>query len=250
MGIFNKQQSTKKSAGSGDPLDDQNFFDDYFREELRNRGRWHFERVISENAELFKQDLDATISHLHDDLKTRIVKEVETAVAQVNVDVKDQVTNQLNTQLEEYRKTLDDTKKAAVEALNHGKKVLEDQQHELTRAMQQTIQEQESSLQTVFEQSKSRMTQMSESQQSALEWLDTSMQELKKQQERLTQDLERNVAKQQELMTNAFHDNMAQVVEHYLLGAVSDQYDMKSQLPGILQHLEENKQAMTDDMKL
>jgi hypothetical protein len=43
---------------------------------------------------------------------------------------------------------------------------------------------------------------------------------------------------------------MAQIVEHYLLGALGDQFDMKAQLPSILQQLEENKQAIVDDMKL
>jgi hypothetical protein len=40
------------------------------------------------------------------------------------------------------------------------------------------------------------------------------------------------------------------VVEHYLVGALGDQYDLKTQLPSILASLEENKQTIVDDVKL
>ena len=52
------------------------------------------------------------------------------------------------------------------------------------------------------------------------------------------------------MMVDSFQDNMAQIVEHYLLGALGDQFDIKSQLPSIIKQLEENKQAIADDMKL
>jgi hypothetical protein len=43
---------------------------------------------------------------------------------------------------------------------------------------------------------------------------------------------------------------MAVVVEHYLLGALGEQYDMKAQLPMIIKQMDANKKAMMDDMKL
>ena len=43
---------------------------------------------------------------------------------------------------------------------------------------------------------------------------------------------------------------MARIIEHYLLEALGDQYDLKAQLPAIIQQLETNKQAIVDDMKL
>lgn len=248
MGLFNKQQPTKKPTA--DPGDDQNFFDEYFREELRNRGRWHFEKVISENADLFKQDLDATITHLHQELKDRIVKEVEAAVAQINTDVRTQVTTQLTTQLAEYRQTLDDTKATAVEALNHGKQALEQQQQELATSLKQSMQQQELAMQDVFRDSKTRMDEMTSAQAAALTWLNQNIDELKNQQQQLNDALQRNIAQQKELLTRALEDNMARIVEQYLLQAVGDQYDMKSQLPAIMQQLEANKQAMKDDMSL
>ena len=66
----------------------------------------------------------------------------------------------------------------------------------------------------------------------------------------MAETLEANAAKQQEILAKAFEENMAQVIEHYLLGALGDQYDLKAQLPAIIKQMEENKQAIVDDMKL
>ena len=73
---------------------------------------------------------------------------------------------------------------------------------------------------------------------------------MQEQQQQLSAMLQQGIAKQQEMMITTFEDNMAQIVEHYLLGALGDQYDMKAQLPSIIKQMEENKQAIADDMKL
>lgn len=43
---------------------------------------------------------------------------------------------------------------------------------------------------------------------------------------------------------------MARIVENYLVAAIGEQYNLKSQLPSIIKQLEENKQAIVDDIKL
>lgn len=52
------------------------------------------------------------------------------------------------------------------------------------------------------------------------------------------------------MLVDAFEQNMAQIIEHYLLGALGDQYDLKAQLPSIIKQMQDNKQAIVDDMKL
>jgi hypothetical protein len=47
-------------------------FDDAFRDELRNRGRLHFEKIISENAMFLQQDLRLTTSQLNEFMKDEI----------------------------------------------------------------------------------------------------------------------------------------------------------------------------------
>ena len=66
----------------------------------------------------------------------------------------------------------------------------------------------------------------------------------------LTSTLQKNVADQQNMLVDSFQDNMAAIVENYLLGALGDQYDLKAQLPAIIKQMEDNKQAIVDDMRL
>ncbi|HUD03578.1 MAG TPA: hypothetical protein VMR51_02205 [Patescibacteria group bacterium] len=54
--------------------DVEHIFDDEFREELRNRGRLHFEKIIGENAMFLQQDLRLTTSQLNDYMKDEIKK--------------------------------------------------------------------------------------------------------------------------------------------------------------------------------
>jgi hypothetical protein len=46
--------------------DVEHIFNDEFREELRNRGRLHFEKIIGESAMFLQQDLRQTTSQLND----------------------------------------------------------------------------------------------------------------------------------------------------------------------------------------
>ncbi len=62
--------------------------------------------------------------------------------------------------------------------------------------------------------------------------------------------LEMSINKQQTILVDAFQQNMARIIEHYLLTAVGEKYDLKAQLPSIIQQMEANKQAIVDDMKL
>ena len=55
----------------------ENVFDDDFREELRNRGRLHFEKVIGENAVFLQQDLRQTTSQLNEYMRTEISRTLQ-----------------------------------------------------------------------------------------------------------------------------------------------------------------------------
>src|SRR6478752_4618486 len=54
--------------------DVDHLFNKEFREELRNRGRLRFEKIIDENAMFLKQDLDLTIAQLNEYMKAEISK--------------------------------------------------------------------------------------------------------------------------------------------------------------------------------
>ena len=54
MGLFHKQKSQKGLSDEEAAELEGHFLDENFREELRNHGRLYFEKVINENAKLFK----------------------------------------------------------------------------------------------------------------------------------------------------------------------------------------------------
>jgi hypothetical protein len=57
--------------------DVEHIFNDEFREELRNRGRLHFEKIIGENAMFLQQDLRETTSQLNDYMRAEITRTLQ-----------------------------------------------------------------------------------------------------------------------------------------------------------------------------
>ncbi len=61
----------------GAERDVEHIFDEEFREELRNRGRLHFEKIIGENAMFLQQDLRETTSQLNDYMRAEITRTLQ-----------------------------------------------------------------------------------------------------------------------------------------------------------------------------
>ena len=87
-------------SGVGKPEEDPNFnklaesdiehiFNDEFREELRNRGRLHFEKIIGENAMFLQQDLRLTTSQINDYMKQEITKTLQEAFSKYQESIND-----------------------------------------------------------------------------------------------------------------------------------------------------------------
>lgn len=240
----------KKSPADETAAAEQRFFDENFREELRNHGRWYFEKIISENGALFKQELDATVAQINDDLKEHATKRLDDALAQVNEDIKEHVTKQLDEKFAEHSQAMKDAQDAALQSITNGAQALQEQHQQLATQLQKTIAEQESMLVGVFEENKTQITKMKDTQSLALQWLAQSVKALQEQHQQLTTELQKNVAEQESMLVGVFEQNMARIIEHYLVSALGDQYDLKAQLPSIIKQMEANKQAMADDMKL
>ena len=161
-------QSAEKSV--------EHIFDDAFREELRNRGRLHFEKVIGENAMFLQQDLRQTTSQLTDYMRSEL-------------------TRTLQDEFKKYEQSISDAKQLALESIDKTITTI-DQQRQLLQTQ----------LQTQAESQKSRIVA-------------------------------------------AFENEMASIVNHYVLRAIGNQIDLSNQLDYILAELEANKQAMVDDIK-
>lgn len=253
MGLFQHKQTNGQPGGV--PQDDPNaaadqFFDEYFREELRNRGRWHFENIISQNANLFKEDLDATLKEVNVQLKEHVSTQLDANLAEVSSALKEYATQQLDAQVAEYTRSMRASQEAALQVLTSSAKALQDQYEQLRGSLQTSMDTQQTTLKAVVEENSARVAAMKTAQDAALESLAHSTRELEEQHKELLGKLKENVAEQETLLVSMFEQNMARVIEHYVLTALGDQYDLKAQLPAILKQLEDNKQAMKDDMNL
>ena len=247
MGLFRRK---KKQSNGSSPEEIQYFFDEHFSEELRNRGRWYFENVIKENAERFQSDLDATITDVNKQLKEQVITRLDAAISDVDAQLKEQVTKQLEDQFVEYTKSMKEAQERALESLQDSANSLQEQYNDLRTTLRKSVDDQKATLTNVFEENKVRIAAMHDAQNMALESLSHSVEALEKQHIQLKDTLEKNIEAQQEVFVDAFKNNMAQVIEHYVLEALSGQYDLKDQLPSIMQQLEEKKQAIVEDMKL
>lgn len=90
----------------------ERIFNDQFREELRNRGRLHFEKIIGENAMFLQQDLRLTTSQLNDYMKQEI-------------------TTKLKEEFTKYEESITDAKQMAVDAIAKTNQAVENERAQL-----------------------------------------------------------------------------------------------------------------------
>jgi len=155
--------------------DVEHIFNQEFREELRNRGRLHFEKILGENAMFLQQDLRLTTSQLNDYMKDQISK-----------DLKDAFAN--------YESAISDAKQLAVESIEKTKATIDEQRQVLTA------------------------------------------------------QLAKEVADEKASRIQRFEENMADIVNHYVLAAIGNQIDLNDQLEYILGELEANKKEIIQDV--
>lgn len=246
MGLFQHKKSKDEEAAE----QEQHFLDENFREELRNHARLYFEKVLSENGEIFKADLKETVTQLNTDLKDHISAEVEAAIAEVKTEIKGHVAHQLDEQFAEHIKTMKEAQDAALQAMTKSAQDVQQQHKKLVEGLQKSISDQDAAMTGVLEETKTKMATISNTQTVATQWLNQSAQALQEQYQKLAVMLQENIDGQEDMLVGAFEQNMATIIEHYLLTSIGDQYDLKAQLPSIVKQMEANKQAIVDDMKL
>ncbi len=100
--------------------DIEHLFNADFREELRNRGRLHFEKIIGENAMFLQQDLRLTTSELNEYMKTEI-------------------TTKLKEEFGKYEQSIMDAKQLAVESIQKTNTAIDEQRKLLSQQVQQEI---------------------------------------------------------------------------------------------------------------
>ncbi len=107
-------------------------FNDEFREELRNRGRLHFEKIIGENAMFLQQDLRLTTSQLNEYMKSEI-------------------TRKLKEEFTKYEESIMDAKQLAVDSIEKTNAVIDEQRQMLGKELQEQVAAEKTQLMARFE---------------------------------------------------------------------------------------------------
>jgi hypothetical protein len=102
--------------------DVEHIFNQAFREELRNRGRLHFEKIIGENAMFLQQDLRLTTS-------------------QINEFMKQEISRTLQEEFKKYEESIMDAKQIAVDSIEKTRVAIEQQRDVLSTQLQQELKE-------------------------------------------------------------------------------------------------------------
>jgi hypothetical protein len=237
--------------------------------------------VSTELKSHMTKQLDVTIAHVSSELTKRLNDRLAES-DRVTADAQDQAVQSLNRNAqvlhEKYQQlnstlqqtvasqeammigvfeenksqmtTTQHSQDVVLQSLKESAQTAQDQTKLLNAALQKSINDQEAAMKMVLEENQARVTATQTAQDAALKTLDSSAKALEEQHQQLSQLLQKTVADQEAMLVNVFQDNMAQIIEHYLLGALGDQFDMKAQLPSIIKQMDANKQAMMDDMKL
>lgn len=126
-----KQNTTDVEKAAEEDV--EHIFNDSFREELRNRGRLHFEKIISENAMFLQQDLRLTTSQLNEYMKSEI-------------------TRNLQEEFAKYEQSINDAKQLAVDSIQKTNSAIDEQRQLLGQEVQKQILAEKQQLVERFEQ--------------------------------------------------------------------------------------------------
>jgi hypothetical protein len=112
--------------------DVEHIFNEEFREELRNRGRLHFEKVIGENAMFLQQDMRETTTQLNEYMRSEIMRT-------------------LQSEFKKYEQSISDAKAIALESIDKTVATIEQQRHFLETQLQAQAEAQKARIIEQFE---------------------------------------------------------------------------------------------------
>jgi len=237
MALFHNKETKKTKndpkTAAAQRADEQveTFFDAEFREELKNRGRLRFEKAINDNAEALKQDLDKT-------------------VAEIDGYIKKELTDKVNAEFTSYQTAMKQAQDTALEALKKSSEDLGNQKQMIADAIQKSVANIEDQPQAVAAAVQKGIASIEEQNQQLVASVQKSVASVEAKQQQLADAIQNYAVQREAALMKAYQENMAKIVEHYIIEAVSDTFDLKAQLPAILAQLEANKAAITEDMKL
>jgi len=112
--------NVKQQVLEASNTDVEHIFNDEFREELRNRGRLHFEKIIAENAMFLQQDLRLTTSELNEYMKQEL-------------------SSKLREEFSKYEESITDAKQLAIESIEKTKQTIEEERQLLGQKLSEEV---------------------------------------------------------------------------------------------------------------
>lgn len=203
-----------------------------------------FNRIARESEEQVTQSLHKNTQEVHEKFQ-RLSGTLQQVVASHEV--------MMLTAVQENKTRLQESEQKQNEAIQSLAETAEQsklQSERLNLALQQTISEQNGLLNEVYRENLARVTETKDSQAKSLETLNKATSDLEKQYNELSEMLNKTITDQKNMIADTINQNMARIVEHYLITAFGESSDIKSQLPSILARMEESKADMVEDMKL
>jgi len=250
MALFGNKKSDKKSLLTQAAAD---AFNDDFQEELRSSGREYFQRLLQENDQLFHKDLEAVVAYVNTELKQHVNKQISdelVGIVKDNQDLKATLEKHINEQFTDYSKTITGANTLATKSMLAITKSFQDHQTRTDDLLEKALNEQKEVLAKVTAANQARLDAIKTEQDGAIHTLAQTVEQLKIQQEQLGASLKASVEAQEKQLVAGFEDNMARIIENYLLTALGDQYDLKAQLPAILKQMDAQKDAIAEDIRL
>ena len=203
-----------------------------------------FGRVSGESQELVIQSLSRNAQAVHEKYQQmssnlqQVVANQEVMMVGVFQDNQSRVA------------TVQSEQDQALEQLKRNIAEMNQQSESALTQLRQNSDEQSRVLFDIYQQIIGGASQMKQSQDGAIGQLQQSVASLQEQHDRLQQMIDESIAKQKSMTTDIVNEHMARIIEHYLVGSLGERSDLAKDLPGILEKMQEHKQAMMDDMNL
>lgn len=203
-----------------------------------------YNRVSSESQELVAQSLARNAQLVHEKYQ-QLSLNLQQAIANQEVMMatmfQDSKTQAASVQAEQTK---------ILEQLKRTEAQTREEAELLTKDLRSSVSDQAVKLGAVFEENMAAVEKTRDTQAAMLSNLQKTTEQLEQHYQQLSELLEKSIAHQKEMVIETINENMARIIEHYLIGALGEQTNLREQLPSILQNMEESKQAMVDDMKL
>lgn len=203
-----------------------------------------YNRVSAEAQELVIQSLSRNAQNVHEKYQQmasnlqQVIANQEVMMVGVFQDNQSRVS------------TIQSEQDKAIEQLKLDLEAARRQTEQISETMRSSAQEQAQKVDQLYRENIDKTSEMKRAQEAALDSLRQSVDSLKSQHDQFQQLIDDSIAKHKDMATSLVNENMARIIEHYLIGALGERSDVAKDLPDILERLEQNKQAMMDDMKL